>query len=92
MTKPIVGISNKMRFKPACSATGTSEKVENLLVAGLEIILSNKRITKVLFRLHGCPGWSAPLLFANSRREVFSCRGPFGHSMGISLFETLLIF
>ena len=29
------------------------------------MILSNKRITKALIRLHGCAGWSAPLLFAN---------------------------
>ena len=29
------------------------------------MILSNKRITKVLIRLLGCAHWSAPLLFAN---------------------------
>ena len=27
--------------------------------------------------LRGCAGWSAPLLFANPRRQVFSRRGPF---------------
>ena len=27
------------------------------------MILSNKRKTKVLNRLHGCTGWSAPVLF-----------------------------
>ena len=27
--------------------------------------LSKKRITKALIRLHGCEGWSAPVLFAN---------------------------
>ena len=39
-------------------------------------ILCNKRITKALIRLRGCAGWSAHLLFANPRRQVFSRRGP----------------
>ena len=30
---------------------------------------------KVLIRLHGCEGWSAPVLFA--KRKVFLRRGPF---------------
>ena len=38
--------------------------------------LSNKGITKALIRLRVCAGWSAPLLFAYSRRQVFSRRGP----------------
>ena len=37
--------------------------------------LSSKRITNALIRLRGCAGWSAPLLFANPRRQVFSRRG-----------------
>ena len=41
------------------------------------MILSKKRMTKALIRLGGCPGWSAPVLFANHRRQVFSRRGPF---------------
>ena len=41
------------------------------------MILSEKRITKALIRLRGCAGWSAPVLFANPRRQVFSRRGPF---------------
>ena len=40
------------------------------------MILYNKRITKALIRLRGCAGWSAPSLFANLRRQVFSRRGP----------------
>ena len=31
------------------------------------MILLNKRITKALIRLHGCAGWSAPFLFANTK-------------------------
>ena len=35
--------------------------------------------TKVLIRLPGCAGWSAPFLFAIHQRQVFSCGGPFRH-------------
>ena len=41
------------------------------------MILSSKRITKSLIRLRGCAGWSATLLFANLRRQVFMRRGPY---------------
>ena len=40
------------------------------------MMLSNKQITKALIRLSGCAGWSAPLLLAIPRRQVFSRRGP----------------
>ena len=70
-TKPVFGVSYKVRSKPECSATGTSYKVESLLVACFDMVLSKKRITKALIRLRGCAGWSALLLFANSRRQVF---------------------
>ena len=35
------------------------------------MMLSNKRIAKALIRLRRCAGWSAPLFFANPRRQVF---------------------
>ena len=35
------------------------------LVASLDMRHSKKRTTKALIRLHGCAGWSAPLLIAN---------------------------
>ena len=41
------------------------------------MILSIKGITKALIRLGRCAGWSVPLLFANTGRQVFSCRGPY---------------
>ena len=41
------------------------------------MILSNKRITKALIRLCGCPGWSGPVLFAKPQRQVLSRRGPY---------------
>ena len=47
-TKPVFGVAEKVRFKPAGSAT----EIEISLVACLGIILSNKRITKALIRLH----------------------------------------
>ena len=40
------------------------------------MILSKKRITKALIRLRGCAGWSAPVLFAKPRRQVFTRCGP----------------
>ena len=49
------------------------KKIEISLVSSLYMILSNKPITKALIRL-----WSAPLLFANHQRQVFSHRGPNG--------------
>ena len=64
-TKPVFEFSDKVRFKPAWSATETSQNSKTSLVASLDMILSNKQITKVLIRLRRCAGWSAPLLFAN---------------------------
>ena len=45
------------------------------LVARFDRILFNKQITKALISLRGCAGWSAPLLFANPQRQVFSRQG-----------------
>ena len=42
------------------------------ITKGLDMILFNKRITKALIRLRGCAGWFAPLLFAYPRRQGFS--------------------
>ena len=39
------------------------------------MLLSKKRIIKVLIRLRGCVGWSAPVLFANPE-DRFSRIGP----------------
>ena len=52
-SKPVFGVSDTVRLKPVSSATETSQKIENLLVARLDMILSNKRITKALIRLRG---------------------------------------
>ena len=75
-TKPVFGVFEKARLKPVSSVTQTILKFEIPLVASLDMILSKKRITKALIRLRGCAGWSAPVLFANHRRQVSSRRGP----------------
>ena len=46
---------------------GFPTKRDLTFVASLDMILSKKRIKKVLISLHGCTGWSAPLLFAHPK-------------------------
>ena len=75
-TKPVFRVSGKTSFKPVSSATETSQKSEISYVGSLHTVLSKKQTTKALIRLRGCAGWSASVLFANSRRQVFSRRGP----------------
>ena len=75
--KPVFRVSNKTRLKPVSSATETSWKIEILLIASIDMIMSNEQITKVLIRLCGCTGWSAPLLFAVHQRHVFLCKGSY---------------
>ena len=69
----VFGVSDKVRFKPAGIATGTSYKIEIFLVASFFMVLSNKRITKVLIRLCRRAGWPAPLLFTKTPEDRFSC-------------------
>ena len=71
------GIFDKVRFKPAWSATEPSYNLETLDTASIYIKLSKQRKTKVLIRLRGRTGWSAPLLFAHGIRHVFAWPGPF---------------
>ena len=70
------GASDKARLKPVSSALEASQEIKISLFASFRIILSKTRITKALISLRGCAGWSASLLFANHRRQVFSRRGP----------------
>ena len=48
MRKPVFGVFDIERFKPACSATETNKKFEILLLAGPDMIHSNKVIAKSL--------------------------------------------
>ena len=68
-TKPVFGVSDKTRLKPVSSATGAPEIS---LKTSLDMVLFKTRIIKALIRLRGCAGWSAPVLFANPRRQIFS--------------------
>ena len=79
-TKPVFGISDKARLKLVSLATETSWKIEILLKASWDMILSSEQITKALVSLRGWAGWSAPLLFANPKRQVLPWRGPYGCS------------
>ena len=63
--KPVFRVSDEVRFKPACSSTEISYKIEISLIASLDMILSDKQIKKALIRLCGYIGWSAPVLFTN---------------------------
>ena len=51
-----------------------AKKNEILPAASLHMILSKKRTTKALIRIHA--GLSVPVLFPNPGRQVFSGRGP----------------
>ena len=66
------GDSDKARHKPAYAATEASMRLEILVKETRHITLSRQQTTKVLIRLRGCAGWSAPLLFAYGIRHVFS--------------------
>ena len=46
------------------------------------MILSNKRTIQALIRLCRCTDWSAALLIANPRRQVFLRRDPYMASTG----------
>ena len=54
-----------------------ARKLKIRLLEGYIRFFLKKRITKALIRLGGCAVWSAPVSFANSRRQVFSRQGPF---------------
>ena len=74
--RPVLVVFDKTKLKPVTSAIGTSKKIENSLVACLDMIISNKQITKALIRLRGCAGWSAPLLFKKPTKTGFLARRP----------------
>ena len=91
--KPVFGVSVKSSFKPFSSATETSSNIEISPVASLHILLSYKRISKALIRLRECAGSSAPVQFANPRRQVFSRRGSSSfihHSTRIGYLRSVL--
>ena len=66
------GISDQVRLQLACSATEASMTLAILVTETRDITLSRQQTTKALIRLHGCAGWSVPLLFAYDIRHIFS--------------------
>ena len=56
------------------------------------MILYNKRITKELIRLRVFAGWSAPLLFANHRRQVFLRQRPYRSDSKKHTFYFFFVF
>ena len=51
MRKPVFGVCDQVRLKPACSATETSHRLEISDIETRDIILSRQWTTKVLIRL-----------------------------------------
>ena len=81
------GIFDQVTFKPSCSATEASENLDSLDIARIHIRPSKQWSTKVLFRLHGCAGWSAPLLFAYGIRHLFAWPGPYMRTVKVHEWE-----
>ena len=75
MRKPVFRVCDQVRLKPASSATEASWSLAISYIATTGTILSKQQTIKVLIRLRGCAGWSAPLLFTYGIRQVFSWWG-----------------
>ena len=69
--KPVFGVCDQVRLKPACSATEASLSPDSSDIETRSIVLSRQRTTKVLIRLRECAGWSVPLLFAYGINRFF---------------------
>ena len=54
--KPVFGVCDQVRHKPACSADETRLSLEISAIETRDIILSRQQTTKVLIRLRGCAG------------------------------------
>ena len=48
MRKPVFGVCNQVRFKPACSTAEASKRIETMGIEIRGIIPSRERITKML--------------------------------------------
>ena len=49
--KPVFGVCDQVRLKPACSAIKTSWRLDIFYIETTDITLSKQRITKALIRL-----------------------------------------
>ena len=96
-TKPVLGVSSgfptERHSNQVPQLLRLAKKLNiGLYQASLYMILSNKQMTKAQIRLYGCAGWSAPLLFTNHRRQIFSHQGPYYPSKYNGTFQILLLF
>ena len=71
--KPVFGVCDQVRLKPACSAIEARYRLEITDIETRGILLSRQQTTKMLIRLHRCSGLSASLLFG----LVFWWRGSY---------------
>ena len=69
--KTCLRVCDQVRHKPVSAATEAMRMLEISDIETRGIILSRQRTTKVLIRLRGCAGWSAPLLFAYGINRFF---------------------
>ena len=84
--KPVFGMCDRVRLKPACSATESSESFEILDIASIAIM---QRTIKALIRLRGCVGWSAPLLFAHGINRFSHDVAPLPLHWGVLTFDAI---
>ena len=54
--KPVFGVYDQVRLKPACAATEATQRFEISDIETRDNILPRQRTTKVLIRLRGCAG------------------------------------
>ena len=54
--KPVFGVFDHVRLKPACAATEASKRLAILNIETRDIVLSRQQTTKELIRLRGCAG------------------------------------
>ena len=71
MRKPVFGVFDQVRLKPACSASEASYSHEILDLASIGIILSRQRTTKAQISLRGC----------EQQRRRSACADGFSHDV-----------
>ena len=66
--KPVLGaLDQTIPKQPVKLQRLAKHLTDTSFLVNLDLILSNKRISKVFIRLPGCASWSAPLLFPTPR-------------------------
>ena len=73
-TKPVFGVSDKVRLKPVSSATETSWKIEISPVASLDMILSKGADYDKSARMRRLV---CVFVVHNNQRQVTSLQGPY---------------